>query len=437
MRLSTRLKYLRREINIREWWHNTRRDVGRMRGTNVWIFILYGLLFDTAANLWRPFALPFLNRLGGTELHITLLNSLPGAVAAIVLLPGALLFRRFANQKRATAIFILVSRALILVLALIPTLPPYIRPMLFVVMLGLMNCPDALSQTSLQSFLGTVFNGNTRGQAIALRTKFGQAIIPIVSIITGLVITFVPRNEEQRMMLYQGFFILAFLVGVLEVRMFTRLKTDAPTTDAPPVDAEKPKTRQIFRAIFANKQFRLFFVPALIFMFSWQAGWPLFGIYQVRTLQATELWFSIFALMSGISAVLSGGLWQKWLRKYSNNTIFVIAGLLLATNTIIAPFVPTVQAWAVLSLFMGISAVGINTALLNGVLEATPDDNRMMYLAFYNTMVNISLFIAPFFAHAMYRAWGNMTALFVVSGMRIVATGVVWWVHRKGQKNEP
>jgi len=428
MRLSTRLRLARQNFNPREGWLNFRQSIRQMRGTNMWIFILYGLLFDTAANLWRPFALPFLNRLGGAEIHITLLNSLPGLVAAVVLLPGAFMFRRFANQKRATAAFILVSRALILVLALIPALPPYIRPMLFVVTLGLMNFPDALSQTSLQSFLGSVFNGNMRGQAIAVRTKFGQAIIPVVSIITGLVITFVPRTEEQRMMLYQGFFIVAFLVGVLEVRMFNRLQVNEQANAPAQVDR-----RVIFRQIFRDKHFRSFFIPAIFFVFTWQAGWPLFAFHQVRVLQATELWFAIFALASGISAFFSGTFWQKWLRKYGNNAIFVISGLLLAANTILAPFVPNVQMMAVLSIFTGFSAIGINTALLNGVLEATPDENRMIYLAFYNTMVNVSLFIAPFFAHLLFGIWGNAAALFIVSGLRVVATGVIWWVHRKGE----
>jgi len=405
-----------------------------MRGTNVWVFILYGLLFDTAANLWRPFALPFLSRLGGEEIHITLLNSLPGAVAAVVLLPGALLFRKFANQKKATAAFILLSRALILVLALIPALPPHVRPMLFVVMLGLMNCPDALSQTSLQSFLGSVFNGNMRGQAIAMRTKFGQAIIPVVSIITGLVITFVPRTEEQRMMLYQGFFIIAFLVGVWEVRMFMRLKVE----ERPPAEtADSPRKREIFLAIMRDKRFRLFFFPAIFFVFTWQAGWTLFAFHQVRVLNATELWFAIFALASGVSAFISGSFWQKWLRKYGNNAIFVISGMLLAANTIMTPFVPNVQMMAVISLFTGFSAIGINTALLNGVLEATPDENRMIYLAFYNTIVNVSLFIAPFFAHLLFTIWGNAMALFIISGLRIASTGVIWLVHRRIKLKQP
>lgn len=443
------------------------REISQLRGTNVWIFIIYGLLFDTVNNLWRPFSAVFLQRLGGGELEIALLNALPGAVAALVLLPGAMLFRRFSDRTRATAVFILVSRALLLGIALVPMLPPAIRPLLFVILVAVMNCPDALSQTSLQSLLGSVFAGNTRGQAIALRTKFGQAIIPVVTIATGLIITFIPRTDAQRMVLYQVFFLLAFVFGLLEVMVFRRLKVspdahfegtraapsdniapsdnaatqtddsdapnagDSPASRAAILPSKPPSDGALFPIIIKDKKFLAFFIPALIFIFTWQAGWPLSAIHQVMVIQATEIWFAIFALASGIAAFASGGIWQRWLRKHGNNTVFVISAGLLAVNMFIFPLVPNVQLMAALSFFMGFSAIGINTSLLNGVLEATPDDNRMMYLAFYNTATNISLFVAPFFAHALLSWIGSRNAMFVVGFMRVIAAVLIWLVARR------
>jgi Na+/melibiose symporter-like transporter len=254
----------------------------------------------------------------------------------------------------------------------------------------------------------------------------------VVSIITGLVITFVPRTEAERMLAYQIFFVLAFIIGLFEVRMFMKLQVTPSAQEQEPAEekASPPRRREIFGTIVHDKRFRRFFVTAIFFMFTWQAGWPLFAFHQVRVLQATELWFAIFALTAGVSAFISGGFWQKWLRRYGNNRIFVISGLLLAANTTLAPFVPNVQMMAVLSIFTGFSAIGINTALLNGVLEATPDENRMIYLAFYNTMVNVSLFVAPFFAHLLFSLWGNAAALFIVSGLRVVSTGIIWRVQK-------
>jgi len=417
------------------------KDISRMRGTNVWIFILYGLLLDTVNNLWRPFSAKFLVRLGGGELEITLLSALPGLVAAIVLLPGAMLFRRFTNRQRATAAFILISRGLLLGIALIPMLPPAIRPVLFVVLVAIMNCPEALSQTSMQSFLGTVFGGTTRGQAIALRTKFGQAIIPVVTIITGLIITYLPRTDEQRMVLYQIFFVAAFLVGVLEVRMFNRLKVavpeaipDAPASDSSNASPEKPSSNfALIPKIIKDRRFLAFFIPAIIFTFTWQAGGPLFAIHQVITIQATEMWLAVFTLASCTAAFASGGLWQRWLRSRGNNAVFVISAILLSANLIFLPLITNVQLMALFSIFTGFSTIGITAAVLNGVLEASPDENRMMYVAFYNMATSISLFLAPFFANALFSWIGGTYTMITVGVLRGCAAVLIWAVHRRNK----
>ena len=403
-----------------------RQDISQMRGTNVWIFIMYGLMFDLVNNLWRPFAVKFLERLGGTEFEIALLSALPGLVAAIVLLPGAIIFRRFTNQKRATAAFILISRAMLLLIAMVPALPPAVQPMLFVVLVAIMNCPDALSQTSLQNFLGTVFSGQMRGQAIAIRTKVGQALIPVVTISSGLAITFIPNTDAQRMFLYQVFFVGAFILGIVEVLIFNKFKVPEYATHTGEKTPEEKKTRMSPIAIFKDKRFRAFFIPTIAFAFTWQAGWPLVNMYVVMDLRATEMWLAIFALISGITAFFSGTFWQGILRKRGNNPTFVVAASLLAANLFVFPLVPNLPLMALVHVFSGFSAIGINTVLLNGVLEATPDENRMTYLAFFNTLMNISLFLAPFFAYFLLRFMGVQAAMFAVGGMRIVGTVFIW-----------
>jgi len=409
-------------------------DIRQMRGTNVWIFIMYGLLFDMVNNLWRPFAVVFLERLGGTEFHIAMLSSLPGLVAAIVLLPGAILFRKLINQKRATATFILISRAILLSIALVPVLPPGIRPLLFVVLVAIMNCPDALSQTSLQNFLGTVFSGQMRGQAIALRTKFGQAIVPVITISAGLAITFIPNTEAQRMFLYQIFFVGAFLLGIVEVAIFNRLQVPEYLRNQKNQEETKPNGFAVIKQILKDKKFRRFVIPTICFAFTWQAGWPLNSIYQVMTLEATEMWFAIFALVSGLAGLMSGTYWQKLLYRHGNNRVFIVSASLITANMFIFPLIPNVQVMAIFSAFTGLSAIGMNMALLNGLLDAAPDENRMTYLAFFNTIMNLSLFAAPFLAHFMLSLFGLRSAMFIVGFLRIGGMGVILLSYKLNKK---
>jgi Na+/melibiose symporter-like transporter len=267
-----------------------------------------------------------------------------------------------------------------------------------------------------------------REQAIALRTKFGQAVIPFVTISAGLAITFIPGTYEQRLFLYQIFFIAAFLLGVVEVLIFNKLEVPEYMKQAAMAKAEKKRNSVLadVKTIVQNKRFRTFFIPATVFLFTWQAGWPLAHIYFVNELQANELWFAIIALVTGLSAFLSGGFWQKLLVKRGNTTVFVLVGTILATNMFIFPMVRHVEVIAAVHIITGFCFVGISTALLNGVLEATPDENRLMYLAFYNTALNISLFISPFFSYMLFELVGIHLAMVIIGGLRFAATGFVW-----------
>ncbi|MCL2707528.1 MAG: MFS transporter [Defluviitaleaceae bacterium] len=412
-----------------------RRDYGQLkkREPNILTFIKYGLLFDAALTLWKPFSVKFLERLGGGPLEISLLSALPGLAAAAALIPGAFVLARFADKKKATAAFILASRALLLLLAFIPALPEAARPMLFVALIAVMNMPDALSQTSLQSFLGSVFSGGSRARAIALRNKFGNAVVPVITIITGLIITYLPGNDRQRMVLYQIFFAGAFLTGLAEIFVFKRFKTDAPadgkTSEAPGPSVRLPDLAGIFR----DKRFMAFFAPLMVFVFCWQTAWPICAIYQVENLRANEIWFALFALASCGGAFVAAGYWQKFIRKHGNRATLIFSASLLSINLLLYPLSINVYIMTAASFYGGFVTIGLNTAMLAGVLDATPEQKRLVYIAFYNTAMNLSLFIAPFFSLMLLNLVGGVFPLFfILAVLRMLAAGVLYFAKRGG-----
>jgi MFS family permease len=254
-----------------------------------------------------------------------------------------------------------------------------------------------------------------------MRNKFGAAMVPFITIITGLAITFIPSSEEQRIVLYQIFFCAAFVIGLFEITVFKRFKI-APVETG---DEAPALNFSVVGEIIKNKQFRSFFLPVLGFVFFWQAGWPLYSIFQVSYIRASEFWFAVFALITGLSAFLSAGFWQKFIRKRGNTRTMIFAASFLVVNTLVFSFAPNVYFVALLSPIGGFATIGINTALLNGVLEVTPAENRLPYLAFYNTTLNISLFIAPFFAHTLLTNLGLHPAFLIVAACRALgAVGI-------------
>ena len=111
----------------------------------------------------------------------------------------------------------------------------------------------------------------------------------------------------------------------------------------------------------------------------------------------------------------------------------VITAALLAINLLLFPLARNVQMMALFSPFGGFVSLGFSTAMLNGVLGATPDENRLVYMAFYNTAISLSLFLAPLFSHFILSITGIYAVFFIYTGMRLFSAGVLYLTQKKGE----
>ena len=392
---------------------------------NILIFVKYGLLFDLMFNLYRPFSVKFLTRLGGNEFHISLFNSIPGVVAVFALIPGALFISRFRDKKIITAILFGISRLFLLFFLFTPFLPSNLQPLLFICLIGIMNLPDSISQSSLQSYLGDIFDGRSRGIAISARSKFGTIVVLFVTFSTGLILGFVPRNYSQIIFLYQIFFALAFTVGIFEIITFLKFKP-AKKIKTNEISNEKKSSFTSFKSIIKNKNFVKYLFCIILFHITWHAGWPLGSIIQIIELGANEVWLSLFAVINGFFAFFSVSFWNKLQSKKGNNFTLTVAAFMVAFNAIVIAIAPNNFFMIFTFVIGGAAGIGATMSILNGLLELTPNDGRIFYFGIFNTLVNISLAASPFIAHYLITLTNARTAFMFVGVGRFITAGVMF-----------
>ena len=400
---------------------------------NIIPFIIYGLLYDAVLNLYKPFATKYLERLGGTNLHITLYNSLPGMVAVIVLLPSLFILSRFKKKRQVTAVFILAGRLLILAMSFIPMFEPELRPLIFVGLIALLNFPEAVSQSSMQSILGSMFSGQQRALALSTRNQFGNFFIMLVTLLSGLILSFIPKNEGQRMFCYQVFFVLAFLTGIAEIRYFLKMD-EKNNKEHVPVEQSPAKPSDI-AGIFKDKKFMLFAVCSILFYISYHGGWAISSIYTIKTLGANEMWMAVTAVVSGLVSFFSATWWSRYISKKGNERALALACYIMGINSLLIAISPNLYFLLVQSAVNGFGVIGLNTTLLNGLIINTPDKNRLLYIGVYNTMVNFSLGISPVLVQIFMDATSVRVALFLVGFLRLVFASVLLYVFVLRFKN--
>jgi hypothetical protein len=394
------------------------------------IFALYGILYETALNFYKPFSIKFLERIGGTELEISLFNALPGLVTLFAILPGALWLRRSKDNQKTTGRLILSGRLFLLAMAFIPLVPPAYRALLFLGLFTLMCLPDAIYQTSYQSFIGVLFEPRARANAIGMRNKLTVPAMTAVTLISGNVLAFVPKTDDQRLLIYQIFFVLAFVFGVMEFKAFKKFRVDKREASFAESTGQEPLWPMVVK-ILKDKTFRFFALCSFGFHFGWQMGWPLFNIYMIKTLGADELWLALISVVSAITMFFGYSFWSHQIEKHGNNVVLPVCAFGMALTPLMYAWSPNLKVLLGTSLIAGFFTAGTLSVLLSALLEATPQKDRVMYIAVYNVLINLSLAIAPMVGHQFFEMRGIYFALYMTGGFRLLGSLLFFYRDRK------
>lgn len=388
---------------------------GRPLSNNIKYYILNGVLYTIVTNLYKPFAQKFIFRLNGSEFHVSLFNALPGLVAVFAIIPGIIFMSGSANKKKVMAVFFFISRLFVLSFALVPFVPEHYRPIAFVLLVGLMNFPESVSTTALQNFAAEAFVEKDRAFAIASKNKYSALISFISLLILGQLIEQLGTTASKAILIYQLFFVAAFLLGIYEIAALMKIRENKQ---------EKKERIDIgsLHEVFGNKSFMAFLGCSLLFHFGWQMGWSLFSIYQIKYLGATEAWITIANVSSGIAMFASYGYWERLITRKGNCYAIALATTGMAATPVMYAWSPNLYVLTVAGIIMGFFTSGTTTTVLSSLLNAAPEKNRLMYVAVHATLTNVTLAVAPLLGDVALRNSDIYIALYIVAAVRFIGS---------------
>ncbi|MGE5528481.1 MAG: MFS transporter [Patescibacteria group bacterium] len=373
---------------------------------------LHGVAQSLALNMFQPFLGIFAIKLGAGNTTVALLSSLPALTSAAVMIPGAYWLERMPRRKGPTAVLFLASRVVLALLALVPLWRPDRRALLLAALIGLMNLPAAVASVSWQALCADIFPLASRAAIFAARNRWMALCGLAPTLAVGFFL------DRLRFPLgYQAIFLVALAVSLLEIWFLTRLEEDGAARPA-------PRSRSLAR-IRGESGFWRFTLVSLCFHFPWQMGWPLFTIYQVRYLGATNLWTAIFAVTSTISSVATYGWWGRRAERSGTTRMLVLAAGGLALTPVFFALSSSLYPVALFNLAVGFFAAGANLLFFSGLLEVTPEEDRAAYIAYNNTLVNLSAFAAPLLGGLCASWLGIKAALVVTAVARLCGAAII------------
>lgn len=419
---------------------------------NLHLAVVHGIFNAAALNMVGPFTAIFAMEIGATKLHVALLTSGPAIVSLAAMIPGARLIDRSDRKKRLTARFMLAHRLFYLALACVPFFPGPAQANVFVVLLGLMNLPGAVSNVAWQAFSARIVPPDRRAHTFAARSRLMSVVGTSLTLLMGV---FLDRASFP--LGYQLAFVGAFAVAVLELAVFSRMREPAgspePATARSPPGASiggsdapfaAPARLPVFsswarygraavvgvRGILAERRFVCYTLVSMLFYLAWQIPWPLFSWYQVRVLHANNFWVSLLALLNTGGALVGYGFWSRFMNRWGNLRALFAATLPIFVTPAVYAFSNQLYTIAISNLLVGAIFSGVNIALFSTLLEMTPERDKTSYIAYFSTAVTVSAIAAPLCGVGLLEIMSFRWAFLTTAGIRLAGSLCYYALYR-------
>jgi MFS family permease len=394
--------------------------------SNLRTFIIFGILFELMNVFYNPYAMKFLERIGGNEFHFSLINSTKGIIMIFTALPAAFIINKIYDKQKATANIVLAIAILIFAMFFIPSLPTNFQVMAFILILSLLMIPISFYNVSYQNITGDIFPVR-RARVLSKRSIYTVIFTTIVTLASGLIFRYFAKDNNDFILIYRIFYALAFFCGLVGFLVFKKLSY------VPRKSEELMPFKGSLRTVFKNKRYAKFVLSSTIFHFGWQMGWPLFSIYTIKTLGADEFWLAIISVGSAIVMLFAHRMWPRLIEKYGNEKIAYICTFGMAITPILYVISKSLIVLATFSTLTGFFTAGTITVLFSDLLEVAPEKNRIIYVGYYNVLTSITLAISPLVGHYFYESKGIIYALIITSIFRLFG-GISFMIRERSER---
>ncbi len=366
----------------------------------------WGILSGLASSFLSVFVL----RLGGSNTLIGLLTSLPALITVLSLVPAGRLVERQRSRLRVVLLSNVLIRLTYLLVALVPLVFVTFRAEVVVAVVILGTIPASMSVVAFPSMLADVVPLERRARVVGLR-NFLLSLTSTLAVLLGgwfLELVSFPAN-------FQWLFAAGFVTSLASTYYVSRLKV--PDAPMPPPMAAAPRMQLARRLrdhlgmLAGNRAFGRFALCAFAYHWGLYLTIPLYSIYWVRYLHASDSWIGFIGMVLGAVTALAFPFWGRQVSRRGTRKVLLVSAFAGTLYPILTGLSPTVEALLVAAVVGGVATAGFGLSLFNRLLEVTPDERRPSFLAAYNVLINVAVFVAPLIGTGLIDSIGIVNAL--------------------------
>lgn len=375
----------------------------------------------------------FVVRLGASEDLVGLLSAVPSLIAVVLSMPAARMLERRRDRRPLMFGSLIVRRVGYLGLAIIPLLVPQDAAVWAVVWLIVMHVPFTIFVASWTPLMADLLPERRRAFVFSRRNVINSVVVSVVSSLAGFWLTayIFPYNYQ-----------IMYAVGVIAAMLSCLALEYIHVPPSEVVEKEKVRlglprfsraafSRERLRAlVHENRAFAIMTFNTWVRNFGMRMAWPLFIIYFVRELDASDAWIGTNSALRQIATVAGFVFWEWVIRRQGFYWVMVRTFPLIFLYPLLIVLIPDLTVIIIIGMFISFANAGTNLSHVNILIKLCPRERRASYLGFYNTMMNVGAFLAPLFSTAILIDWvGLRGTLLIASVVRLVG-GLLFFVFK-------
>jgi MFS family permease len=370
----------------------------------------------------------FAVRAGASTFEVGLLTSLPALVAILLSIPSASFVARQRRLIRLVTVTILGVWVCSVAMTFVPSLltggaAGYVPE--GIIVLSVVSAAFAsLSNPAWTAVIADAISPRRRPVVNGQR----WALLSVVSAATVFLAGWY-LDTAAFPFGYQSLFVGAALAGLVALYYLERIEITPGDHEAAAGLPRSPwQTFARVPGMFRGRPAFARYVGSM-FVYRMGLGLPaaLFPIFWVDELRASDSWIGIRATAAQGALVVSYALWGRIASKKGYRLVMLCCGLGTSAYPALTGLVPA-PVWLIpVAILWGFFAGGMDVSLFEGLVDAIPADQRVLYAAVNTTFANLTVLIGPLLGIALVEVIG-MRVTFGVAGVACVAGSILYYV---------
>lgn len=359
----------------------------------------------------------FLSRLSATNFQVSLLTSLPAFAGLLLAIP----FGRFLEKRKNIVPWYSYTRLLYALGYVLSGLVPFILPekswiLAILIIWGVVAIPQTILSILFNVVMNRVGGEEGRFELMSRRWAILGIVTAISIFLSGLFLKAFPFPHN-----YQLLLVILASGAILSVYSSNRLKIPNLSKSVDNTSqAQITKRPSLLKLIWSEKPFLATVSKRTLFTIGIAMGAPLFPLYYVRIINASDGWIATIGTIQTVIMVIGYFLWMQQSRTRESKSILLWTTLGIALYPILVALTNNLWLITLYAAFSGFFQAGLDLVMFDDLMKSIPLELSSTFVAVYQSLQYLFAIIAPLLGSLLADKFGLAVALTFSGVLRLI-----------------